>query len=214
MNDAEPDQSKTPQEVGSPNAVRGSAHGAASGDSSREAEPADTVDDLAREAVANVGGSGREEAIAVCRGELGGILTTIGIAGDGALLALDLTLAQMRCLVVLGRQKAQPVGQVAARLNVSEPTASQLVERLVQRGLAERAADPSDRRRTLVSLSDEAWGMLEAVGDERERAVQQALARLDDMELQALSTGLRALATACSVPTSDADAEADQAERG
>jgi len=155
-------------------------------------------------------GGDRDETIAACRGELGGIFKTMGMAVNTAILTLDLTLAQMRCLMVLSKQEeGQPVGRIAAVLKVSEPTASQLVERLVQRGLAERAADPSDRRRTLVSLSRDGRVRIDSLRDEHEETVQAALARLDDKELEALSVGLRALAAACTVMTGSATAPAD-----
>jgi DNA-binding MarR family transcriptional regulator len=160
----------------------------------------------------------RDETIAACRGDLGGIFKTLGMAVNTAVLTLDLTLAQMRCLMVLGKQEeAQPVGRIAAILKVSEPTASQLVERLVQRGLAGRAVDPADRRRTLVSLTDVARVRIDSLRDEREETVLAALARLDDEQLEALSVGLRALSAACTVMTgagtapAQTDRDAEQA---
>lgn len=173
-----------------------------------EAEPAEA-------GPAASGGTSRDQAIAACRGEIGGILKTIGVAGSAAVLTLDLTLAQMRCLMVLNRRpEPQTVGRLAATLKVSEPTASQLVERLVQRGLAERAPDPRDRRRTLVSLSDEARGKMDSVRDESEQTVHQALASLGDDELEALRMGLRALAAACAVLTATGTRQPAPAERG
>src|SRR5690348_13208153 len=66
---------------------------------------------------------------------------------------LELTMAQLKTLVVLAEAGAPAVGDVAARLGVTLPTASHLIERLVQAGLAERTEDPHDRRRALVRLS-------------------------------------------------------------
>lgn len=46
------------------------------------------------------------------------------------------------------------LGDVIADLGVSKQTASQLVDTLVIRGYLERAADPGDRRRMLIALTE------------------------------------------------------------
>src|SRR5881396_3187784 len=66
---------------------------------------------------------------------------------------LDLTFPQLKTLIVLAHEGSSPIGQIAERLGVGQPTASHLVERLVQAGLVERAEDPANRRRTLAHLS-------------------------------------------------------------
>jgi DNA-binding MarR family transcriptional regulator len=45
------------------------------------------------------------------------------------------------------------VMQIAKHLGVGEPTASHLVDKLVQAGLVDRSEDPMDRRRAIVRLS-------------------------------------------------------------
>jgi DNA-binding MarR family transcriptional regulator len=53
-------------------------------------------------------------------------------------------------LLTLGRLTA---GEVARRLGVSSGTASTIIDRLAEAGLAERLADPSDGRRTVVAIT-------------------------------------------------------------
>ena len=43
--------------------------------------------------------------------------------------------------------------QIARHLGIGEPTASHLIDRLVQAGLVDRSEDPMDRRRAIVRLS-------------------------------------------------------------
>lgn len=47
-----------------------------------------------------------------------------------------------------------PLGQIIKELGVSKQAASQLVDSLVLRGYLDRAADPEDRRRLVITLSE------------------------------------------------------------
>ena len=67
-------------------------------------------------------------------------------------LMLELTFAQARALFILAR-KELTVSQLAKLLGVGNPTASILVQQLVERGLVTRTEHPSDRRHTIISLS-------------------------------------------------------------
>jgi MarR family transcriptional regulator, organic hydroperoxide resistance regulator len=73
---------------------------------------------------------------------------------------LDLSLAQIKTLVALGDLGTPTIGEIATVLEVSQPTASHLVERLVQSDLARRNEDAHNRRRTLVHLTPRGEEML------------------------------------------------------
>jgi DNA-binding MarR family transcriptional regulator len=73
---------------------------------------------------------------------------------------LDLSLAQVKILLALGDLGAPTIGEIATVLGVSQPTASHLVERLVQSDLAHRSEDAHNRRRTLVQLTPKGEEML------------------------------------------------------
>jgi DNA-binding MarR family transcriptional regulator len=138
----------------------------------------------------------RRRLAAACSQSLYGLFGSLWRASAPAWLELDLTISQLKALMALRWRGPQSVGQLAAILRVSEPSASQLVERLVQRGLACRAADPHDRRRTVVSVTaagDQFVGGLRASHD---RTVEEWLAGLDDDELAMLAGGLAAVQTA------------------
>ncbi len=77
---------------------------------------------------------------------------------------------------------------------VGQPTASHLVDRLVQNGLVVRTEDPLDRRRTLAELSPEGIELIERLRQVRLEALQRWLVQLDDTALAALHLGFRALA--------------------
>ena len=55
-----------------------------------------------------------------------------------------------------------PLTQIIQSLRVSKQAASQLVDTLVVRGYLERAADPADRRRLNITLTDRGQGAADA----------------------------------------------------
>jgi len=66
---------------------------------------------------------------------------------------LQLTLPQLRTVFIVAHNKTSSVMQVAKHLGIGEPTASHLIDKLVQAGLVDRSEDPMDRRRAIIRLS-------------------------------------------------------------
>jgi DNA-binding MarR family transcriptional regulator len=121
-------------------------------------------------------------------------------SASSAWLELDLSITQLRNLIILSSRGPQHVGQLAVALGVSEPSASQILDRLAQRGLVRREADPTDRRRIMVSITAEGEGLLDPVRTSRSIVAEGLLDRLDDDSLAALVRGTRALADAAGAP--------------
>jgi DNA-binding MarR family transcriptional regulator len=107
---------------------------------------------------------------------------------------LDLSTAQLKVLYRIAHTQPVTVGKLARWLGVSGPTASHLVDRLVQAGLAERAEDPHDRRRTLVRLTEAGEHLHQRLRDGNRAALNELLTRLSLDELSALHQGMAALA--------------------
>jgi DNA-binding MarR family transcriptional regulator len=76
-------------------------------------------------------------------------------------LDLQLTVPQLRTLFIISHGQPSSVGQIAQHLGIGEPTASHLVDRLVQAGLVERTEDPEDRRRMRVRLAPAGEDLIE-----------------------------------------------------
>ncbi len=105
---------------------------------------------------------------------------------------IDLTLAQLRTLCILAEEGPLVIGQIAQRLGIGLSTGGHLVDRLVQAGLAERAEDAGDRRRTVARLTaagEAMYGQLR-IGPQR---LQSLLQEMDDNDLKALLQGICAL---------------------
>jgi DNA-binding MarR family transcriptional regulator len=85
------------------------------------------------------------------------------------------------------------VGGLAARINLAPTTTSLLVNELSRAGLVERREDDSDRRRTIVSVSEHVRGPLAKHARKRIAMVQRALDRLDAEARANFIQGLQAL---------------------
>ncbi len=107
--------------------------------------------------------------------------------------SLDLTMAQLKVLVTLGLDGAVAISHLAEALGITQPTASHLVERLVQAGLAERVEDPTDRRYTLAHLTESGMTIARRLWQGRLEYLQSRLAQLHPQDLAALQQGLDAL---------------------
>jgi DNA-binding MarR family transcriptional regulator len=109
-------------------------------------------------------------------------------------LMLELTFAQARALFMLSARKELTVSQLAKLLGVGNPTASILVQQLVERELVTRTEHPSDRRHTLIRLSQKGTEIGAGRRKEREKQWQRWLSHLSDEELNALARGFSAIA--------------------
>jgi DNA-binding MarR family transcriptional regulator len=113
------------------------------------------------------------------------------VAGN-ALAEAGLTLAQYRVLVFLDAG-GRPASDVAGLLDVTPSTVTSVVDGLVAKGLLERGADSSDRRRVVLALTDAGRDVLaegDAVVAER---LGRLLDRLDPDRGEGVLAGLESL---------------------
>ena len=108
-------------------------------------------------------------------------------------LMLELTFAQARALFMLAARKELTVSQLAKLLDVGKPTASILVQQLVERELVTRTEQETDRRHTIIRLSPKGEEIGAGRRREREKQWQRWLGQLKDEELMALAHGLSAI---------------------
>lgn len=77
--------------------------------------------------------------------------------------ATDVSRDGWRVLLMLARGTGRSMGEIAGHTALPAPTATRIVDRLVEKKLAYRSADPLDRRRVLVHLSAEGRTVVESV---------------------------------------------------
>ncbi|HET9661225.1 MAG TPA: MarR family transcriptional regulator [Thermomicrobiales bacterium] len=105
-----------------------------------------------------------------------------------------LTLPQVKALIFLYDNGDRSMTELAAGLAVSLPSASELVDRLVDRGLVERMTDLADRRRVLVSLTEPAIAYGRRFHDLRRLQARTALDQMPSGERDCFVRSIRTLA--------------------
>jgi DNA-binding MarR family transcriptional regulator len=102
----------------------------------------------------------------------------------------DLTLNQLRILFRVYYRQSLTMTDIAGALEVSQPTATGVIDRLVDRGLVARTIDAEDRRRVVVILTQEGRDRVEALRCAGAELAWQAVERLDPGEREALFDAL------------------------
>jgi DNA-binding MarR family transcriptional regulator len=109
---------------------------------------------------------------------------------------LGLTTAQLRVLFMVRAQPGVTAGELATRLQVTPPTISGIVDRLVKLNLIRREDDAEDRRlvrNQLTADGELACTRLERGGDVYSRRI---LVEMDHKDLESLITSLKAFVKA------------------
>lgn len=105
----------------------------------------------------------------------------------------DTSIPQYRCLAYVARRPGCTIGQVAAFLGVTMPTASATVDRLVRAGALHTRADDADRRRTLLETTPAGAARLARIRRGAQDEFAQRLAALEPAELATLDAALALL---------------------
>lgn len=137
-------------------------------------------------------------------GELAGRLRIVAgrIARDGlGQKRVDgMTPSRITALAVLAAEGPLRMGELAARLGISAPTVSRLVDCLGEHGFIERVTDPADHRATRVGLSPGGVIGLAAVREHGEGMLADRIEALDDAERVLLLAALPVLERLCGRP--------------
>jgi len=118
--------------------------------------------------------------------------TTLKATSGTVWMELDLTIAQLRTLLVLAEEGPLVIGHIAQRLGIGLSTGGHLVDRLVQAGLAERTEDAEDRRRTLARLTPKGEDLYARLLNPSLQ-MQTLIQKLESKDLEAFLQGLKAL---------------------
>ncbi len=117
-------------------------------------------------------------------------------SAGAALAPLGVTGGQLRALRVLARA-GEPLhmNELATRLDMAPRSATSVVDALAERELVVRAADPTDRRATLVDLTAPGRAVLDAVRAQRQVAANTLVERLSAADRTRLRRLLAQLAS-------------------
>ena len=109
----------------------------------------------------------------------------------------DVSMREYDVLYTLSKgPEPQRISDLNRHVLLSQPALSRLVDRLAERGLVERRADPADGRGVRLALTAAGRDLQRQVGRRHARSVARALAAgLDSGELRQLEAICRKLAT-------------------
>ena len=89
---------------------------------------------------------------------------------------------QFLALMLIADEQPIRIGEIAARVPCSQPTATTTVAGLEEAGLVRREPDPVDGRATAVVLTDAGAETVEASGRQAAEELANLLSRLDDAD--------------------------------
>ncbi len=104
-----------------------------------------------------------------------------------------LSLVHLNVLIVLNAEGPLPMRGLAEALDVSQASATGIVDRMEQRGLVTRERDAEDRRVVRVLPSDTGRSLVDGVADQRRDHLARMLEGLTDDEVSGFLLGMRAM---------------------
>ena len=104
-----------------------------------------------------------------------------------------LSLVHLNVLTTLEAEGPLPMSRLAEAMDVSDASATGIVDRMEKRGLVERRHGTGDRRQVLVHATDAGARVFRDIGAHRRAALSAVLAELTEEELAGLLTGMRAI---------------------
>lgn len=115
---------------------------------------------------------------------------------------LDITMPQLKVLMLLGLHGSAPVSALASRMNVSPPNVTGILDRLEQHALVRRTNDTHDRRVVRVVLTDEGRQILVELQHAGEDRLYSSISQMRTSDQRALYQGIAALVDAGRTDTS------------
>jgi DNA-binding MarR family transcriptional regulator len=113
-----------------------------------------------------------------------------------ALVEDDVTLPQLRLLVMVASRGPLNLAAVATGLGVHPSNATRACDRLVTAGLLDRRDNPDDRRHLLLELTPSGRALVVRVMNQRRAAIAEILDRMPRSRRRALVGVLRSFAAA------------------
>jgi DNA-binding MarR family transcriptional regulator len=104
-----------------------------------------------------------------------------------------ISLVHLNVLSVLEHDGPQAMRGLAEALDVSQASATGIVDRMAERGLVTRQRGTADRRVIRVALTAEGGAVLGGLSAERREAVGELLDELTDTEIEGFLLGARAM---------------------
>ncbi len=105
----------------------------------------------------------------------------------------DITPAHLRALRMLKRHGTVRLSVLSDHLHIAPRSTTEVVDALEARGLVRRRADPGDRRATLVEVTEQGTGVLDAIRAARGTEAERVFGQLSETDRADLARILRKL---------------------
>jgi DNA-binding MarR family transcriptional regulator len=100
---------------------------------------------------------------------------------------------QLRVLYLLGRHPSLPVGSVAEAMRISQPSATETIDRLVRAGYVSRTTCTTDRRVVRTALTEAGRTLIDRPWEARRALLADALVAASPAQRDAVARGLETL---------------------
>lgn len=123
-------------------------------------------------------------------------------------LIVDLTMPQLKIILLLFHDGPARVSTLASALGVSQATTTGITNRLVQHGLIVRGDDPEDRRAVVCSLSEKGRDMVTRLWELGQLRVRTILEKIAPTKLEVIREAMEAILQAASAVEHNTNLEA------
>lgn len=131
------------------------------------------------------------------------------VARSVAAVEDQVSLPQLRILVMLATRGPLNIAAVADALAVHPSNATRAVDRLVSAKLVDRRDDQADRRNVALTLTARGRNLVDSIFDHRRAAIEQVVARMSEAKRRALTSALESFAEAADEIPEHAAADLD-----
>lgn len=142
----------------------------------------------------------RAQRVAQLAADIGRLLSRVTDDQVEVLARAEITILQAKALMLLVGGGPLRVSDLAERLRLGLPAASQLVERLVRLGLVVRKGDSQDRRAVHCCPTETGENLYRELAELRVKTISTLLSNVDDAALEGLALGLRIMSASSLTP--------------
>lgn len=96
--------------------------------------------------------------------------------------SLGFTLSHFEILKHIAVNKSMTMRDIAEKLHITPPSASVLIDTLVQRGLARRETHEEDRRTIYVTLTEKTYQLFKEIHNRKDKVFAEILSNLDSKD--------------------------------
>jgi len=136
-----------------------------------------------------------------------GFMRLMARENAAGLFSSNLTMRQIKVLMVLDIEESLSMHELADRLGVGLATTTGIVDRLAAQDLVARREDPSDRRIRRIELSAHGHDVIDQMRNSGRERKRRVLRRLDEDLLSAFDRVMQAIAQAVEDELNDQDPE-------